>query len=1815
MGCRLFFQTLIIVILIKVCLCEEKESLPQNVLEILERQFAFITILVAIGASLIAAIKNIQNLHQQSKKNPSMVAGLLLCGCSYIGYNIWSIANFFDSTHTIDILIRSSLAFGLMTIVFAPFLILVPTRPLTIDRDFLFKALTKNIKVPQQKNIYPTFVFILLVIMQGFVIFSIYELTYNIWGLGYSLIIGILVSYFLLASLSLVIYYSVLLNKNIVIKNIDIVDKIRRSLKLKRRKKPPLKILSHKFYKPIFLIIFSLISFIIIFGTNVLYYRDYQVFQEMNRLSKITSILFLIIFELVSISIAVKGILLGMQRVVLVSEIKLLDGSIVELNRIKFLSVVRSSDLTPLATFSPTKDFQTKKIINYYLNHLPNANRNPGFGCVYEIDRLWILSQQNDHLCMLFVGTGNSYNQNVIAHFISKIGNYIQKNYYSEEGLDNLNLSKEKDVLRYDLISGKGEGKNKSKDYNLKGGIPRRIPFDFHQANSLNKSTKGFFSKMCKLYNDENNYQVLINEATSWFENKFGLKPADLQLLNNKKSKNKKKDKQNKKKNRLLKSINEKNSNLKIHLQKEETLSNEINQLEKTIQVLKTKQLDNNQNIDDYLEINQSNDFNTNIPYIDHDNDNELNEQNDIGEKELNKIKQRQLERERYLLMKKIKEKKKEEEKKRKYFSQKRNFQTNSKKKTISMYNKDFEIPIWYKKILGKTKKNKNFKNNNQNNIKVNDDVKIHYIKLKTQINNKLKQEMKQDNLHINKLKKKINFFKNIFENQNSNFSEYNSISFPESCASELKFKNGKLQDSYLIRYNEIKAKDLIFNDPPPMFRNIEIIPPNPPIIENFLKNNLFLKDNRKPEITSKLVPFSLAQQIKFNRPDSFNDNLLLLEYYTYDSTTNIYEQIKKRNENLLDDYDIGIVLKTALPVGKPLPIYYFEITILESGDTGAIALGFHPSNGKLNRMPGHGNNSYGYHGDDGYKYGPDCIEGEPFGEPFITDDTIGCGWNIDKNIIFFTKNGNIIGNAFDGVDPDTLLSPIIGSNSVGARIRINFGKEDFKFQKFNFLVPPIKLEKIFYNIQLELWNDLNKKHEKIDNNTVNGNQVNDNEQNINDENGTIETTQEEKRKNQWKQWELEMQNWLKGQSQNWNIFYFKNLKNWSQRHLQSFPEDKILKFFVDMDLNFNQNTQNFYNSLQVFVYSIQNFAKNNQQNYNPYSISKDVMNKIMIFQRNFRSNFLQLLNNYKISIIQFSLVGSIRTINPISNNSKFIFEIDVLNGDTNNLKYNLGQNINIGFVPIEEFKKNYCVGYQNNSTAFMGINGKKIINGTVHDYGEKIMIGDTISAYLDSLTNTICFAINGKYLGIANRIIADDMETINNLNDGESGVVKIMNDKIDEDINSDDSSDDIGNDNYNLNEKHDFNIGKNDNEFKINLIDENKKYTRKEKKELKKREEEQSIKLKKLKKEKVKAKFIKKYEKKINQITPNFHFVPVISLSSAEIKIRVRFEPNTFKYPKAFGSVRLNAFHNNSLNNDNYNTGDKNNNKNDHYHQYIKRFDVFLSNIQKFKKENNGIFYQNLDIPINKIVNKSIVFFEIIHQNLIDCIQIQLNAQNPLSTNNQLFILNNLLYIEKFMQKIALKYHIYQFADVSSTQFLEQFYNKNAQNDNQSLIIILKTFLICKNFLQALKWIYFCDYRNSIQYIYEIIIKNLSVLMGLKNLQKQYLNISLALDNFANFIIFFFQEIIALLNPKGAENLKDFIKQRKNDLKTLKKLDKKKNVQEKINEQIIDNTVGSIQNQETESLLQKKPIFAKKKKKNNFKNDHVSESDDDIFF
>uniref|UniRef100_W5M8X0 SPRY domain containing 3 n=2 Tax=Lepisosteus oculatus TaxID=7918 RepID=W5M8X0_LEPOC len=123
----------------------------------------------------------------------------------------------------------------------------------------------------------------------------------------------------------------------------------------------------------------------------------------------------------------------------------------------------------------------------------------------------------------------------------------------------------------------------------------------------------------------------------------------------------------------------------------------------------------------------------------------------------------------------------------------------------------------------------------------------------------------------------------------------------------------------------------------------------------------------------------------------------------------------------------------------------YFEVTIMDTGVRGTIAVGLVPQYYKLDHQPGWLPHSIAYHADDGKLYNGNTV-GQQFGPKCNRGDRIGCGIYLDSfeaglTTVFFTKNGKEVGSVVVPVSPDGLF-PAIGMHSLGEEVRLDLQAE-----------------------------------------------------------------------------------------------------------------------------------------------------------------------------------------------------------------------------------------------------------------------------------------------------------------------------------------------------------------------------------------------------------------------------------------------------------------------------------------------------------------------------------------------------------------------------------------------------------------------------------------------------------------------------------------------------------------------------------------------------------------------------------------------------
>jgi len=99
-----------------------------------------------------------------------------------------------------------------------------------------------------------------------------------------------------------------------------------------------------------------------------------------------------------------------------------------------------------------------------------------------------------------------------------------------------------------------------------------------------------------------------------------------------------------------------------------------------------------------------------------------------------------------------------------------------------------------------------------------------------------------------------------------------------------------------------------------------------------------------------------------------------------------------------------------------------------------------------LKKLVGWETGTVGYHGDDGCLY-TGSGKGHAFGPTYSEEDVIGCGVNFVRKKVFFTKNGNYLGDtAYPLSTSGDQLYAAFGMKSPGESAQANYGLAPFSF-------------------------------------------------------------------------------------------------------------------------------------------------------------------------------------------------------------------------------------------------------------------------------------------------------------------------------------------------------------------------------------------------------------------------------------------------------------------------------------------------------------------------------------------------------------------------------------------------------------------------------------------------------------------------------------------------------------------------------------------------------------------------------------------------
>ena len=144
----------------------------------------------------------------------------------------------------------------------------------------------------------------------------------------------------------------------------------------------------------------------------------------------------------------------------------------------------------------------------------------------------------------------------------------------------------------------------------------------------------------------------------------------------------------------------------------------------------------------------------------------------------------------------------------------------------------------------------------------------------------------------------------------------------------------------------------------------------------------------------------------------------------------------------------------------------YFECQIICPGVECAIGIGVVGQDYPLNQLPGWKKEGIGYHADDGKLYNeqPSSFQAERIGPTCTTGDRMGCGVDFESEDspdyvkVFFTKNGQQVGDFIKFKKPKSGLYPLMGMDSRGEQFQyLGRWKYLSKGGKFNAITYIIK--------------------------------------------------------------------------------------------------------------------------------------------------------------------------------------------------------------------------------------------------------------------------------------------------------------------------------------------------------------------------------------------------------------------------------------------------------------------------------------------------------------------------------------------------------------------------------------------------------------------------------------------------------------------------------------------------------------------------------------------------------------------------------------
>jgi hypothetical protein len=227
-----------------------------------------------------------------------------------------------------------------------PFLFLFPMKPLALKKETLFKKLVKGAQ-KEEVRWFAIFVFLVLTMAQGGTVYSLWHGLYDLMGFDLRVSLGVTIAYSLVCVFYLVVFFTVLMKKPLVVRGVDILHALRRKLVVTVRDTEVV-VLDHRLYVYLYLFLFAV-------ATGACGYLTFRVFAaEISGFWRHTTteqavIAIFMCFDVLVFVAMVLYVLNVAFHPVLAHEVVTDDGRVVSVNFVQFIGLGRLSTRTMLA--------------------------------------------------------------------------------------------------------------------------------------------------------------------------------------------------------------------------------------------------------------------------------------------------------------------------------------------------------------------------------------------------------------------------------------------------------------------------------------------------------------------------------------------------------------------------------------------------------------------------------------------------------------------------------------------------------------------------------------------------------------------------------------------------------------------------------------------------------------------------------------------------------------------------------------------------------------------------------------------------------------------------------------------------------------------------------------------------------------------------------------------------------------------------------------------------------------------------------------------------------------------------------------------------------------------------------------------------------------------------------------------------------------------------------------------------------------------------------------------------------------------------